>query len=72
MFEIYIILWLYVFGFLGTLMTQAAENNWDFKPLLNDYPSLLGMLAWPVTVPLALVLIGYDSFRMWLDDRSRL
>ena len=65
-----IIGWLYVFGFLGIFLTQAAESGWEMRPLLTDYPSLAGMLAWPITVPLASVLISYDFIKMWIHNRG--
>lgn len=66
---IFLSIYLYVFGFLGILLTQAAENGWNFRPLLTDYPSMFGMLAWPITVPLAIVLTGYEAFMLWMHKR---
>ena len=61
--EYIIIAWLYVFGGLGILLTQMStygDENLLIALRHMDWVSAFGMVAWPITVPLAGVLIAYD------------
>lgn len=61
--EFIVIIWLYVFGFIGIYATQAVafDDGKFFRKI--DWPSFSAMLAWPITVPLFALLATYDAIR---------